>query len=282
MHTPTPQNYYNTYMNTQPIGVFDSGFGGLTILKALRKKLPHERFIYFGDSANVPYGGKSKQAVTRLSLAIARFLQEQHVKLIVVACNTASSLALNALQKQSKVPVIGVIEAGAQYACKITENGRIAVLGTEGTIKSKAYTKAILKRNPGARIFGQACGLFAPLVEEGWANTEPARLIAQRYLSPVQKFGADTIILGCTHYPVLKNTIASVIGKQVKLVDSAQTLAQAVDEFLRRNNQAALHGKGSVCFYASDDPARFAQGAKKILHEPIKSVRLKKLSYEDF
>ena len=268
-------------MNKQPIGVFDSGFGGLTILKALRKKLPHEHFIYFGDSANVPYGGKSKQAVTRLSLAIARFLQEQHVKLIVVACNTASSLALAELKKQSRVPVMGVIEPGAQYACKVTRNGRIGVLGTEGTIKSKAYTKAILKRNPNAHIFGQPCGLFAPLVEEGWANTEPARLVAQRYLAPLQKFGADTIILGCTHYPILKHTIAAVTGKEVKLVDSAQTLAQAVYDFLQQTAQEAPTTKGSVRFYASDDPSRFAQGAKKILREPIKTVRLKKLSYED-
>lgn len=268
-------------MNNQPIGVFDSGFGGLTILQALRKKLPRERFIYFGDSANVPYGGKSKAAVTRFSLAIARFLQTQNVKLIVVACNTASSLALAELKKQMTVPVIGVIDPGAEAACRVTRNGRIGVLGTEGTIKSAAYTKAILKRAPHARIFGQPCALFAPLVEAGWAHTEPARLIAQRYLAPVQKFGADTLILGCTHYPVLKSVIAKIAGKQVKLVDSSQTVAQAVQDYLVRTAQAAA-GKGSVRFYASDDPARFAQGAKKILHENIKNVRLKKLSYEDF
>ena len=268
-------------MNKQPIGVFDSGFGGLTILKALRKKLPREHYIYFGDSANVPYGGKSKAAVTRFSLAIARFLQTQNVKLIVVACNTASSLALAELKKQSSVPVIGVIESGAQQACRLTKNGRIGVLGTEGTIKSRAYTKAILKQVPQARIFGQPCALFAPLVEAGWAHTEPARLIAQRYLAPVQKFGADTIILGCTHYPVLKSVIAKIAGKEVHLVDSAQTLAAAVYDYLDSTDQFAT-GKGTVRFYASDDPARFAQGAKKILHEKVKNVRLKKLSYEDF
>jgi len=268
-------------MNKQPIGVFDSGFGGLTILKALRKKLPHEHFIYFGDSANVPYGGKSKQAVTRFSLAIARFLQTQHVKLIVVACNTASSLALTELKKQIRVPVIGVIDPGAACACRATKNGRIGVLGTEGTIKSNAYTKAILKYSPHARIFGQPCALFAPLVEAGWAHTEPARLIAQRYLAPVQKFGADTIILGCTHYPVLKSVLAAITGKNVKLVDSAQTVAAAVHEYLLKTDQLVACGKGSVQFYASDDPLRFAQGAKKILRENIKSVHLKKLSYEN-
>ena len=269
-------------MNSQPIGVFDSGFGGLTILKALREKLPRERFIYFGDSANVPYGGKSKAVVTRFSLAIAHFLQTQQVKLIVVACNTASSLALAELKKQISVPVIGVIEPGAEQACRATRNGRIGVLGTDGTIKSGAYTKAILKRNPKARIFGQPCALFAPLVEAGWANTQPARLIAQTYLAPVQKFGADTVILGCTHYPVLKKVIANILGKKVKLVDSAQTVAQAVHDYLTRTGQLETHTKGTVRFYASDDPARFREGAKKILREDIKTVHLKKLSYENF
>ena len=280
MPTPPAKITIIFNMNMQPIGVFDSGFGGLTILKALRKKLPCERFIYFGDSANVPYGGKSKAAVTRFSLAIARFLQTQNVKLIVVACNTASSLALRELQKQIQVPVIGVIETGAEVACHSTRNGRIGVLGTEGTIKSAAYDKAIFKRMPRARIFGQPCALFAPLVEAGWANTEPARLIAQTYLAPVQKFGADTLILGCTHYPVLKNVIAKIMGKNVKLVDSAQIMAQTVADFLAKSGQAA-EGKGSVRFYASDDPARFREGAKKILREDIKNVHLKKLSYED-
>ena len=269
-------------MNTQPIGVFDSGYGGLTILKALRKKLPREHFIYFGDSANVPYGGKSKAAVTRFSLAIARFLQEKNVKLVVVACNTASAMALAQLKKQIRVPVMGVIEPGAEQACRWTRNGRIAVLGTEGTIKSGAYTRALLARNPKVRVFGQPCALFAPLVEAGWAHTEPARLIAQTYLKPGQKFGADTIILGCTHYPVLKPVIAAIAGKEVKLVDSSLSMAQAVSDFLKKTGQAAATGKGSVCFYASDDTARFRAGARQILRKPVRAVRLKKLAYEDF
>lgn len=160
-------------MKKQPIGVFDSGLGGLTILNALRRELPQEDLIYFGDTANVPYGSKSKAAVTRFSLAIARFLQQENVKLIIVACNTASAQALAELRKQISVPVMGVIEPGAQKAVQTTRNGRIAVLGTEGTVKSGAYPKAVAKRNKKARVFQQACPLFVPLVEENWGKNPP-------------------------------------------------------------------------------------------------------------
>ena len=264
-------------MKKQPIGVFDSGLGGLTILKALRRQLPHEDLIYFGDTANVPYGSKSKAAVTKFSLAIARFLQSQGVKLIVVACNTASAQALAELRREMDVPVMGVIEPGAQKAAAVTRNGRIAVLGTEGTVRSKAYPKAILKRAPRAAVVQQACPLFVPLAEESWGQKPAARLIAREYLEPVQKSGADTVILGCTHYPLLKPVIASVLGKKVTLVDSADTLAEAAQQFLASRRQLETGGKGRVRLYASDDPARFKHLAQRLLAEPIGAVRLKKL-----
>ena len=265
-------------MKKQAIGIFDSGLGGLTILSALRRALPHENLIYFGDSANVPYGSKSKQTVTRFSLDIAHFLESQHVKLIVVACNTASALALADLRKQCRVPVIGVIEPGAQKAVQTTKNGRIAVLGTEATIKSNAYPKAILKKSARAKIIQQACPLFVPLVEENWANKPATRLVAQTYLAPVLKSRADTVILGCTHYPVLKKMIASILGPHVHLVDSADTLAQAAKVFLQDHQQNETSGRGQLTVYASDDPARFKRLAAYLLKEKIGTVRLKKLN----
>lgn len=265
-------------MNKQAIGVFDSGLGGLTILSALRKRLPNEHLIYFGDTANVPYGSKSKTAVTRFSLAIARFLQEQGVKLIVVACNTASALALAELRKQISIPVIGVIESGAEKAVCSTKNGKIAILGTEATIKSRAYPKAVLKRKKTAEVFQQACPLFVPLVEENWAHTPVARLTAKTYLASIIKSGADTVILGCTHYPVLKPVIAGMLGKKVTIVDSADTLAETVERLLAQNRQAAPKRKGRLTVFVSDDPKRFKRLAGCLLSEKIGTVRLKKLN----
>lgn len=264
-------------MTKKAIGVFDSGLGGLTILDALRRTLPHEDLIYFGDTANVPYGSKSKEAVTRLSLAIGRFLQEQNVKLIVAACNTASAQALGELKKQLSVPVMGVIEPGADKAVSVTRNGHIAVLGTEGTVKSKAYPKAILKKKPNAQIIQQACPLFVPLVEENWTNKPAAQLIAREYLTPVQQSGADTVILGCTHYPVLKGVLADILGKKVTLVDSADTLAEAARVFLAKHHLAETKGKGRVTVYASDAPQRFKKLAQTLLADKISTVHLKKL-----
>lgn len=264
-------------MNNAPIGIFDSGLGGLTILKALRRTLPHEKLIYFGDTANVPYGSKSKQTVTQFSLDIARFLEQKGVKLIIVACNTASALALNTLKKQISVPVLGVIEPGAAKAAATTRNGRIAVLGTEATVKSGAYRQQILQKYPQAHVLQVPCPLFVPLVEEGWAKKPLSELAAREYLKPVLKNGADTVILGCTHYPVLKPVIARVLGKEARLVDSADTLAQEVKQFLSSRQQQA-GGKGSLAIYASDAPERFKRLAKHILGTQLSTVRLKKLN----
>ena len=269
-------NYYNSNMNNQPIGVFDSGIGGLTILRALRKTLPHEQLIYFGDTANVPYGGKSKAAVTQLALNVARFLESCQVKLIVVACNTASAQALTTLQKKLSIPVVGVIEPGADAAVKATKNHKIAVLGTQGTVESRAYVKAIAKRCKQAKVFQQACPLFVPLAEEGFANKPAAKLIAQEYLQPVKKSRADTVILGCTHYPILKKLIAQIMGPQVTLVDSADTLARAVSQFLQVHHLAAT-GRGRVKLYASDAPDKFTRSAQKLLVEKTTRATLKKV-----
>lgn len=263
-------------MKQKPIGVFDSGVGGLTILRALRRALPHEKLIYFGDTANVPYGGKSKKAVTQLSLQVARFLESQGVKLIVVACNTASAQALGTLRKQLTVPVLGVIEPGAQAAIAATRNHKIAVLGTQGTVESQAYVKAIQKRCQTARVFQQACPLFVPLAEEGYAQHPAAQLIVQDYLKPVRQSGADTVILGCTHYPILKDVIAQTMGPRVQLVDSADTLAATVAAFLKAHHLAATT-RGSVKLYASDAPDKFTRAAQKLLGQKTVRATLKKV-----
>lgn len=265
-------------MTKKAIGVFDSGLGGLTILNELHRTLPHENLIYFGDTANVPYGSKSKQTVTRFSLDIARFLESQGIKMLVIACNTASALALHELRKRCTVPVLGVIEPGAQTAVEATRNGRIAVLGTEATVKSGAYPKAILKHNARLHVIQQACPLFVPLVEENWTKTPAARLIAKTYLAPVLKNRADTVILGCTHYPVLKPVLSALLGKRVRLVDSAEALAQAARRFLQQNGQQEISGPGKLTIYASDDPARFKRLASCLLADKIRTVHLKKLN----
>lgn len=265
-------------MKKQAIGVFDSGIGGLTILRALRKELPHENLIYFGDSANVPYGNKSKQAVVRLALRIAKFLESRRVKLIVVACNTVSAQALPVLRKHIKTPIMGVIEPGAASAVNATQNHRIAVLGTQGTVQSKAYVKSIKKLNKHVTVFQQACPLFVPLAEEGFAAKPAAALIAREYLAPIKQHKADTVILGCTHYPILKNLIGSILGPRVTLVDSADTLTQAAKLFLQTHAMAAAKGTGTLTLYASDDPAKFTKSARQLLGANTPKAILKKLN----
>lgn len=265
-------------MNTRPIGIFDSGLGGLTILKALSRALPKEKLIYFGDTVNMPYGSKSKKAVTRYSSDIAHFLEKQRVKLIIVACNTASALALPQLQKKLSVPIIGVIEPGAQAAAKRTRNGKVAVIATEATVHSQAYPRALKHLNPALRTFQQACPIFAPLIEEGWTHKAAGQLIIADYLKSVKKSGCDTVILGCTHYPVIKNLIAKQLGKHVSLVDSADVLAAEVKNRLTRQDQLNPRGRGSLKIYASDDPLRFKRLAKHILGRELPRVVLKKLN----
>jgi len=266
-------------MNKQPIAVFDSGLGGLTVLKELRSRLPYENFVYFGDTANVPYGDKSKRAVTQFSLAIARFLeQEKKAKVIVVACNTASAQALGSLKKHCHIPVFGVIKPGAECAATSTRNGHVAVLGTEGTIRSKAYEKAVHRLNPHISVTSQACPLFVPLVEEGWEHKPATHLIVQEYLIPIRNSKADTVILGCTHYPLLREQIIRVLGEKVCLINPAEAVAKNVQDALEKKTPTIRAKKGNVVFYSSDDPVHFRKMARLVLKEDVPPVHLKKLN----
>jgi len=260
----------------RPIGVFDSGLGGLTVLRALRELMPRENLLYYGDTAHVPYGSKSAQTVTRYSLDIAAFLASKHAKLLVVACNTASSLALQALRQAVKIPVLGVISPGAQAAAACTRNRRVGIIGTEATIKSRTYRNEIKKADPRVRVYGLPCPLFVPLVEEGWWDNEIASLTAKTYLAPLRNSGIDTLILGCTHYPVLKPLIQRAMGPKVQLVDSARAMAEQVREKLAETGLQRQRGKGKTVFYASDDPDRFRRLAKNLLGGSPSAVLLKK------
>ena len=265
-------------MDTRAIGLFDSGLGGLTILKTLSRTLPKENLIYFGDTVNVPYGSKSQKAVTRFSLDIARFLEKQNVKLIIVACNTASALALPQLQKQVTVPVIGVIEPGARKAAQSTQNGRVALIATEATVQSQAYPRAIARLNKKIQVKQQPCPVLVPLIEEGWIHPTAGKQIIADYLKNIQMYRADTVILGCTHYPVIKKLIAQCLGKKVHLVDSAEVLAEEVKNRLTQTGQLNTRGRGRLKIYVSDAPTRFARLAQHILGRELKRVHLKKLN----
>lgn len=245
-------------MAWKAIGIFDSGVGGLTVLKELMKALPQEDTIYFGDSARFPYGTKSPDTIIRYSLEIASFLSNHEIKLLVVACNTASAVALEALKQQFSIPVVGVIEPGARRAVSVTRTGKVGVIGTEGTIRSGAYAKAIKRMNPEVEVLTRACPLFVPLAEEGWVDNEVARLAARTYLQGLREEGIDTLVLGCTHYPLLKGIIGEVMGSGVALVDSAEETARTVAEILR--TRALLRPqseKGNHHYFVTDVPAGF-------------------------
>ena len=249
---------------SQPIGVFDSGVGGLTVLQQLMLILPHERFIYFGDTARVPYGNKSCQTIIRYSIENTIFLLEKDIKFLVIACNTASSLALSKLRQYFKLPIVGVIDAGAKKAVSISKKQRIAVLGTNGTIQSGAYQTAILKISPKAHILPIACPLFVPLVEEGWHDHEVARLVVKQYLYSIKSENIDTILLGCTHYPLISDLIQQEAGKEVEIVDSALTCAMETADLLQQHQLASPILLGKHEFYVSDDPAKFHSHAERL------------------
>jgi len=256
-----------------PIGVFDSGIGGLTVARELIRQLPHERIIYFGDTARVPYGPKSADTVRRYSREIADWLSEQHVKAIVVACNTATAHALGMLQEQEPVPVIGVVEPGARAAIAATRSGRIGVIGTAGTIASGAYERAIQAAGPGSQVVAIACPLFVPLVEEGWLQSEATRLVAEEYLAPLRAAGVDTLVLGCTHYPLLKPLLSEVMGPGVCLIDSAaETAAEARRTLDARHLMASPVATPHHRFVASDDPAQFLREGQSFLGTTIETV----------
>ena len=248
------------------IGIFDSGVGGLTVLKEIIKLLPQEDTIYLGDTARVPYGAKSPETVTRYARQIAAFLVSRDIKMLVVACNTASAVALDCLKDEFPIPVVGVIEPGARRAASVTRSGKVGVIGTEGTIRSSAYAKAIKRMNPEVEVITRACPLFVPLAEEGWVDNDVARLTARTYLTGLKEEGVDTLVLGCTHYPLLKGVISEVMGEGVQLVDSAAETARAVAEILR--NRGALRPaaeKGNNHYFVTDLPASFIRVGNRFL-----------------
>ena len=267
-------------MNAElPIGIFDSGMGGLTVVRQINRVLPREDLIYLGDTARVPYGTKSPSTVVRFACEDTLFLVQQHVKAVVVACNTASAWALPTLERKFKVPIFGVILPGAQAALKRTRNGRIGVIGTATTIRSQAYGRAILARDGSARVVARACPLLVPLVEEGWTNHEVTRTVLATYLEPLLRRGIDTLVLGCTHYPLLKHAIRRIAGKAVALVDSAESCALFLSERLDAAKLLACNRrrKGVIQPFVTDEAERFSELSKRFLGiptEPASKVTL--------
>lgn len=260
------------------IGVFDSGVGGLTVVKEIMHQIPREKVIYFGDTARVPYGGKSKETITRFSRQIVRFLKTQDVKAIVVACNTASAFALDEISKESDIPIIGVVKPGAKTAVDTTQNGKIGVIGTSGTISSETYTTYIKQLSPGVEVLGKACPLFCPLVEEGLWEDPVTDEIARRYLAGLIDSGIDTLILGCTHYPLIRKTVQKIVGDQVKLVNPAYETAKELKQLLEQKNLLSSKEPGLGTnihhFYVSDGAERFQVFANSILKYGILSAKV--------
>jgi glutamate racemase len=256
-----------------PIGVFDSGVGGLTVLKALVEKLPGESTVYLGDTARVPYGTKSPDVVTRYSLKNAELLMEHGIKLLVVACNTASSVALPALSKALPVPVLGVIGPGAAAAAHATRTGRVGVIGTEGTIASGAYQRALLEARADIHAVTQACPLFVPLAEEGWTEGDVPELAAKRYLVPLLEQRIDTLVLGCTHYPLLQAVISRAAGPEVTLVDSAHATSERAAMLLAETGLRHEGGKAEHTFLVTDVPGRFEKVGSRFFGQPISAAR---------
>lgn len=264
-------------LSNYPIGVFDSGIGGLTVVRALMQELPYENILYFGDTARVPYGVKSADTIAQYALQITDFLLERRVKLLIVACNTMAAVATRVIRALSPVPVLDVIEVGAEVAVRNTRTQRIGVIGTIATIGSGAYDQAILHYSPNATITSQACPLFVPLVEEGWLDHPVTLLTAQEYLAPLLMQDIDTLVLGCTHYPLLQPLLERVAGGKVQLVDSARAIAiQAAErlqqlELLNCAEQAATHR-----FYVTDVPQRFQAVGERFLGQALGEINVVK------
>lgn len=258
-----------------PIGIFDSGVGGLTVYRALHERLPNERFVYLGDTARVPYGTKSLATVERYAVENSRFLQAHGIKLLVVACNTASALALPAIRKAVKVPVMGVIEPGSRAAVEVAGGEKIGVIATEATVQSHAYAHAIASMGSDVEVIERACPLFVSLAEEGWANSDVARTVAQDYLSEFKRTSIGALVLGCTHYPILRDVIRETVGPKVNLIDSGAATARDVEALLENSNLThdeplGLYQERRLCddldhFYVTDAAERFAKVAERFL-----------------
>lgn len=267
-----------------PVGVFDSGVGGLTVVREIMRQIPNERIVYFGDTARVPYGSKSKETITRYSRQIVRFLETMRVKAIVVACNTASAYALDELEREIDIPIIGVVRPGAKVAAETTRNGRVGVIGTEATIGSGIYTTYIKKINPEVELTGKACPLFVPLVEEGLWQDPVTDEIAMRYLGELIDTGIDTLILGCTHYPLIRSTVGKIMGEHVKLVNPAYETARELKELLMEkglfNPVPPSLGTNKYRFFVSDGAERFMHFANSIIKYGVLSAKI--VNIEEF
>lgn len=264
-----------------PVGVFDSGVGGLTVAREIMRQLPEENIVYFGDTARVPYGSKSQDNIIRFSRQIINFLKTKEVKAIVIACNTASALALDTVKNEIDIPIIGVIEPGARAAVRETRNAHIGVVGTEATINSETYTKVIKRLNPDAEVLGKSCPLFVPLVEEGFAKHKITEEVIDIYLSEFKKTEIDTMILGCTHYPLLRSRIMAYLGEQVHIVNPAYETAIDLKEILEKNGTANHSGQMATYeFYVSDAAEKFTKLANTIL--PYDVATTKKINIEEY
>ena len=256
-----------------PIGVFDSGLGGLTVLKSLEKKLPNESFIYFGDTAHVPYGCKSADTVIRYSLDIINFFLREKIKAVVIACNTASAVAYKKLQNRFNIPIFDVVAPSVVHSNHISKTRKIGVIGTQATIHSQAYTRALLDLNSDCSVIEIACPLFVPLIEEGWSDTQVAREVAHTYLETFQNTEMDTLILGCTHYPIMANTIRGEINNHVQLVNSGETIGRNLALFLEKNNCKNYSvTPGKTQFYVTDFPQKFDELGSLFLGRKIENI----------
>ncbi|MBN1688504.1 MAG: glutamate racemase [Candidatus Omnitrophica bacterium] len=259
----------------RPIGVFDSGLGGLTVVREIRRRLPHETIVYYGDVARLPYGTKSPEQILRFSIQNTLFLLKHKVKALVIACNSSTSAAANFLRRHFNVPIVDVVQPAAEVACRSTRSGRIGVIATSATIGSRVYEKALKKRNPKVKVFGEACPLFVPLVEEGWLEGKITHDVLDAYLRKLKKKKIDVLILGCTHYPLLKKSIQKVMGSRVRLVDSmAPTVQQLAQLFDRRDLHAAKKQKGLLKIYVSDKPGNFVKVGESFLGEKMNFVEV--------
>jgi glutamate racemase len=262
---------------TDPIGVFDSGIGGLTVVRALMAGLPFENIIYFGDTARVPYGVKSVETIALYARQITEFLLQQGVKLLIVACNTMAAVAHQAIMQLSPVPVLDVIDAGARSAVAMTHTKRVGVIGTPATINSNAYNRAIHKLDPEIRIFSQTCPLFVPLVEEGWLDHPVTRLTAKEYLRPVMEQAVDTLVLGCTHYPLLKTLLQEIVGHRIQLVDSAEAMADQTAAMLEHHHLGNRQsGPPQYRYYVTDVPYRFQSIGESFLGQKLADLQVVK------
>lgn len=260
--------------NTKPIGVFDSGIGGLTVVHALHTRLPHENIVYFGDTARVPYGPKSPQVVREYAAQDVDFLVGSDIKMVVIACNTVSAVALDVVQKHARVPVVGVIVPGAEAAVAATRKKRVGIIGTRATVDSGAYTNAVRHLDPDVKVFAQECPLFVPLAEEGWVDHHVTHLVAKDYLFPLKLEKIDTLILGCTHYPLLRKAISLAVGGDVVLIDSGEATAADVERILDSEKlRNPSKDRANLKFFVSDIPSKFTEVGERFLGQKLGRVR---------